>query len=134
MADRETLLALAARCEAAEGPSREMDELIVQASYPELDIRRDGPDGTWRAHGSTIGPDCILRVLDYTASLDAALTLVPEGAGIKLDRHWTTRHDGPVWMAAIYTGLGDVHASEDRPTPALALCCAALRARAGEAG
>ena len=30
MSGRDALLALAARCEAAEGPSRELDEAIVQ--------------------------------------------------------------------------------------------------------
>ena len=121
MSGRDALRALAARCEAADGPSRELDEAIVQGVYPELDIRRDGPDGLWRAHGSTMGRDCILRVEDYTASLDAALTLVPArtmwGAGV--DEDGTGCADMPQHRLL-------VHAR----TPALALCAAALRALA----
>ncbi len=120
-ADPATLTALAARCEAAEGPSRELDEAIVQGVYPELDIRRDGPDGLWRAYGSTMGRDCILRVEDYTASLDAALTLVPARA---------------MWAAGVdEDGMGCADMPQHRMlvharTPALALCAAALRALA----
>ncbi len=64
----------------------------------------------------------------YASSLDAAVTLVPEGAS---------------WNVQMYRGSGDAMVvyedNEDRPdldaeasaaTPALALCAAALRARA----
>jgi hypothetical protein len=56
------LLDLAERCEKSEGPSRELDRDIAQAVegevYPAWSIFNSSP---------------------YTASVDAALTLVPEG-------------------------------------------------------
>ena len=133
MSGRDALLALAARCEAAEGPSRELDEAIVQGVYPELDIRRDGPDGLWRAHGSTMGRACLLRVEDYTASLDAALTLVPKGWRWSLD--YTQRAPYQDCGCAALFAPGDGIKPPDVPetyarTPALALCAAALRALA----
>lgn len=61
----------------------------------------------------------------YTTSLDAALTLVPEGVNIGLhidhngnDCAWSSRAVG--WQPQVTAGC---------VTPALALCAAALRAR-----
>lgn len=140
MTDRDTLLALATLCEDATWPDRALDAAITVAltegatgvERPPLDGLTDEPQAGWLLTFDTPRPwtERWVCVPAYTASLDAALTLVPEGAGIKLDRHWTPRHEGPVWMAVLYTGLGEMHVSEDRPTPALALCAAALLARA----
>ena len=95
---RATLLALAARCEAATGPDRELDaETAVAAGW-----------ARW------LDDEC----LAYTASLDAAVSLVPAG-----------------WTGSIYLdGRGTLY-RDDRwtfidkssATPALALCVAAQR-------
>ena len=99
------LLALAERCEREE-PSFLLDSAITLAMHPEY-----AGEGT-----STV----TAKVHPYTTSIDAAVGLVPEGmawtAGCEPDftpfaRLW--EHD-LVWAS----------------TPALALCAAALRARA----
>ena len=99
------MLALADRCEKASGPDRDLERLI------------------W----SAVGSPAIRPIPVYTASLDAAMSLVPDG-----------------WDCAIYTSDGVAHAgcSPSDPdvrtadtddamsaTAALALCAAALRAR-----
>lgn len=96
---------LIARLEAAEGADRELDVEI------------------WRAVGSSTE----LRFRpEYTASIDAALTLVPE------ECLWRIGHEGddsPGHFLAVAMPLGpQVHATAI--TPALALCMAALKARA----
>lgn len=79
--------------------------------------------------------ECWGSVPDFTTSLDAALTLVPEGWG------WLARsHDGsPAYdgtgrgrggFANVNIGRDDAQFfTEFAATPALALCIAALRAR-----
>jgi hypothetical protein len=94
----EGLLELALRCEATTGPDTALD----------LEIR-DALGLPWRADH-----------LRYTASLDGAVTLVPEGA------QWTLTVDGPRFLAHV-SGFTATAA-----TPALALCSAALRARASQ--
>jgi hypothetical protein len=116
MTNPATLLALAERCEQAAGPDRELDaEISVVVGRHETHVERRS-DGTtkllpWRGDGTgSYNIDC----RRYTASLDAAVTLVPEGCG---------------WMAmnnASKVGVWPSHGA----TPALALCAAALRARA----
>lgn len=73
-----------------------------------------------------------LNLLRYTASLDAALTLVPEGTWWVAGFGRRTKAE-PLGGAAIYysTGLamGTLVAEAEAATPALALCAAALRAR-----
>lgn len=110
------LLELAARCEAATGPDRELDLAIAEALR--LPRQRNGS---------------VNISAPFTASLDAAVTLVLEG--------WD-------WSVGIIKGDGsfppaeanvspnyqpfpvDLDLNADAQTPALALCAAALRARA----
>lgn len=103
MSDRH-LAILAARCEAATGPDRMLDSDIADLCNVEM------PDDPvdWPEH--------------YTASLDAALSLVPEGHGWSYGTHM--KRD-PVGPAAYVDGCSGIGA-----TPALALCVAALRSRA----
>lgn len=61
----------------------------------------------------------------YTASMDAALTLVPDGYDWRVDRI----NSGLTIFASV--GNEDVHFGD---TPAIALCIAALRARKGGEG
>lgn len=95
------LEALAARVEAAVHPSYVLDQDIADAvGYPP------------RA-----------RLPSYTASIDAAVTLVPSGYD------WCVFADG---FAGVGPRVADEvpDASKCGATPALALCAAALRARA----
>jgi hypothetical protein len=95
----ERLLELAERCERATGPNFRLEQEIGAVVFPKLaDI-----------------------YLPYTASLDAAMTLVPDGANVALQTD-----GGPGPIAIVTPGERFARAA----TPALALCAAALRARA----
>ena len=64
----------------------------------------------------------------FTSSIDSALTLVPEGYCFEIRSNPFTRRKS----ATLYT-RGDVLFWVEAPTPALALCIAALKARAAQA-
>jgi hypothetical protein len=99
MSDPATLLALADRCEQAAGPDRELDAEIARFL-----VLTGAEDIARSRYGWSY----------FTASLDAAVTLVPEGCG---------------WM--VMKNVAKVGRWPKRAsTPALALCAAALRARA----
>lgn len=123
-AKRATLLELADRCEQASGPDRELDERISIAVEMKAAIK--------------IGDEILGNVRwapwnapKFTSSLDAALSLVPEGWKWSLHSADDTskpcaycvpnmgRLPWPAWVA-------DIEAT----TPSLALCAAALRALA----
>lgn len=111
------LEALAARCEAAEGADRDLDERIGMA----IGLKR-----TIRIGHECLGNDREVPVNCplYTASIDAALTLVPDGARLSV-----SSIASPGFHAAV---MGYGHRAEGfarATTPALALAAAALRAR-----
>ena len=132
---------LIAALEKAERPSEELDVQIVAflhnaivKRYPPTDDF--GPKNRWqfwsRDGAHFLGSEYKFKVLNYTASLDAALSLVPKGLGYQLDnfshQKWCgltedhqnaegTGHTGPKVSAAIAKTL---------PT---AICIAALRAK-----
>jgi hypothetical protein len=107
---------LIARIEAATGPDRTLDSAIAAAVgfegwTPEAWAAAEADPELWRPS--------IPKAPAYTASLDSALTLVPEGA------HWVLYDDGYA-----YVGPDDEPTAEWRgATPAIALCAAALRSR-----
>jgi hypothetical protein len=106
MTDRAELLALAVRCK-TEGPSQELDHAIWLAIKPEGRAPSD-----WA---------------NYTQSLDAAVTLVPEGLG------WMVRdyRDGAASALVNYPPRTAMkQTAHVASTPALALCAASLRVRA----
>lgn len=118
--DREQLLELAERCEKTTGPKRELDEAI------RLLVERNIVVGLDLAGGYV--PPSTPR---YTESLDAAMQLVPEGwawmAGCAPEaRFFATL--APTDESGIEAEDIDTAAA----TPALALCAAALRARAAD--
>lgn len=107
-ASANTLLKLADRIE-REGPSRKLDHAIADSDE------------------TIFGP-----LLNYTTSIDDALTLVPEG------RSWEVRRSGfgdPA-QACIWNprkspgGRNDIRATLNNGHAAAALCVACLRARA----
>ena len=109
---------LIAALERAEGPSRELDYWCWWRSTDVL--RHDDPEPDDVAED--IRRDIMPR---YTASIDAALSLVPDGwhwavswGGVHLWRHF---EDYPI------PGTGII---VQHKTPAIALCIAALKARA----
>lgn len=140
---------LIAALEAATGPSRELDVRIFALSNDPAIIREPGDHRgrgivTWalsrwiKEEACDASPvwweylaGCV-QAPRYTSSIDTALTLVPEGwswdCGLIINDRDFTSH---VWRdepteAGIMRGKG--------PTPALALCVAALRAREGKDG
>lgn len=111
------LLALAERCEQATGPDRELDARI-EAALAEADFDALANDGVhvrdWNAPA-------------YTASIDAAMSLVPEGREWRV--RWCELPDG-TWASIARIGENGCGLNTSAATPALALCAAALRARA----
>jgi hypothetical protein len=120
------LLQLAERCEKATGPDRELDAEIAEAVGA-----KHGRETGWC--NSENGDYYVIDecAASYTASLDAAMTLVPEGwetsiyiggenANVQMETpamrdEWFDEGGGPIDGTA--------------PTPALVLCAAALRAQ-----
>jgi hypothetical protein len=133
-----TLIALAERCEAATGPDWKLDGLIADELSDWENL-----GGHWEQHKvsgerrRTSYPPAPL----YTASIDAAMTLVPEGWAVGSLEWWPMRSrgagitlletgsiGGADWHG--YDALFHADARARAATPALALCAAALRARA----
>jgi len=101
MTTKEEYLALAERCEREE-PGADLDSAIWKALFPAE------PSANWE---------------DYTSSLDAAVTLVPNGNGYIAGKKSIDTADGVVFGSERTVRV-------TASTPALALCAAALRARA----
>mgnify|MGYP003451725942 CR=1 FL=1 len=129
--DKAQILALADRVEALTGPDRGVDADIV------LFICRGATVGHYTAdddgdivfHAAAIGIRDKSTCPHFTASLDAAMTLVPEGFVFSLDTF-----SSPA-VAKVYLVRHDnccVHTKRHTcATPALALTAASLRAMAG---
>lgn len=115
---RAELLALAERTERAEGADRELDVAIHQTL---------GRPVLWAIDDDGCEYQALVSVPLYTASLDAALSLVPEGRIVRL----LMDPDGR--SAAYVNHPGQIADRRLAATPALALVAAALRARAEEA-
>lgn len=107
-----TTMKLADKIEQAEGPSFALEQEIFRFMNPQ-------------ATDQSVPPN-------YTASLDAAMTLVPEGCGFLLTathmEHWASIVvEGKLMDGTLTTGPS--LASSRAATPALALVAAALRAK-----
>lgn len=125
--------------ESASGADRELDALIAVAvnagSVP--GARKEmSDDPAVRRQGYVRhyfdGAKSLQESRRYTASLDAAMTLVPKGFGWRL---WMPAEDSSERPRITIWGPGRTYAPHDTEaaTPALALCSASLRAReAGE--
>lgn len=100
-----TLSELAAMCEGADVPSYALDKQI----------------GAAVAWPTAVPPS-------FTASLDAAIRLVPEG------HCWTVYSDGCAGVAPKRDDDDLADGATWAATPVLALCAAALRAREAQAG
>lgn len=65
----------------------------------------------------------------YTASLDAAMSLVPEGCLWTMDS-WSARGwSAGIWRPRTRSWLINTDRDRQSPTPAIALCAAALKSR-----
>ena len=124
----EVMMELAERCEKAMGPDRKIDAAICRLiDLPRCEEPDCLPDVFERIIGRVESGDWDQDpdVAFYTASLDAAMTLVPEGW------YWQVGQGNHAW-AAVYENPIPPATRVDpiAATPALALCAAALRARA----
>lgn len=127
------LLELAERIEAATGPDRELDALIlIELEHPSYRLMTMEDAVTFP---DTYATGKIVERVDggwykapaYTGSMDAAAALIPSGLLWTMDS-WSTHQ----WSAGIWRHRGWLFTPDvDRQsrTPALALCAAALRAR-----
>lgn len=127
------------RLEKATGPDRELDALIVaelhdatMRPYPPSDDF--GPHDKWQfwTHDGKhfLGSEAEFPVPAYTSSVDAALTLVPDGLPwmVRRSQPWDAAH--PYCAAYVQTAEHDEHSSLTKATTAArALCIAALKAR-----
>lgn len=120
---------LIAKLESAKEGSRELDgeiyTTVVNTAY-ELTRRVPG-ECQYKAGGHPFGCE------HYTTSIDAALTLVPEELKPGWPLNWSVSllfaPDESWATAKVFSYVGHEWVSERATTPALALCCAALRAR-----
>ena len=151
MTKAEQFEAVALRCEQATRADRELDLAIYLACYPESEIaqwvrdHRRGLDGkmgrAWDLWGANLlfearnaHGDCYhsgrIALPQYTASLDAALTLVPEGMRPSVGQNV---HHG-YWHAFVQSIVDStphqLGVADSNTSGALALCAAAIRARA----
>lgn len=115
------LLQLAERCEREE-PSRSLDaDIAVTQGWKRF------PGDNWT------GPRAAINVPCYTTSLDAAVTLVPPNTYWMIGKGKESA-DEPLYGAIIETALlsrrVELGVGESDKHEALALCAAALRARA----
>jgi hypothetical protein len=117
------LLQLAERVEKATGPDRDLNIAML----PLVGLR-------FVDEGHPIGQVCYdsnnhaVPLPNFTASIDAAMSLVPEGCNFGLgDKDATTK--AWAWVG-LFSGPDNI---ANAATPAIALCAAALRAR-GEGG
>lgn len=138
------LIELAAACEVATGESRELDCSIWFTIHPDKEV-------LWGHSGMNAqreqfkerdlfaafhrDPNCYgFRDRDhsYTSSIDAALTLVPEGRAIRREYLPSASWPHRVWIYR--DSIMPIDDGSRRPvlgrTEALALCAAALKARA----
>lgn len=148
MASEAELLALAERCEKASGPNEELNAAIrcavfaptgafvkqspINAAWCIYEVGYNGRERSWEPRGLSQ----LQRLGDFTASLDAAITLVPDNADSAGERYRLEAYNSPgvleehVRASAWVAGAPRCYAA----TAALALTAAALRARAATIG
>lgn len=124
---------LAARCEAAAGPDRELDCLIFESRHLLLTSSHRGyidgePTGEYYGVDGNQLPE---RAPFYTASIDAAMTLMPplEDTLRPLSILMGVSENGLRFQTVLKNWhWGAVRSSDRCASYALALCAAALRA------
>lgn len=138
------------RVERASGPDRELDAYIrcavfarpgafvrqstINGAWCIFEIRHDGKERLWEPYGLSQ----LQRLGEFTASLDAAMTLVPDGcawAVTNIDGGDYSRFDFDKPTAVVQCRPGAVMADHvSAATPALALSAASLKARLNTEG
>jgi hypothetical protein len=120
------LSALIERVEAADGPDRDIELAIVKFAYAKRWVGLCGYEGRIN-YGPLLWAD--RYGAHFTSSLDAALTLVPEGWQRSI---WIGDSDDQrTALVELCPYDADTEVKVRAATPALALCAAALKARMG---
>ena len=125
---------LITRLQAATGPDRELDAEIFLLQWPGYRLQTDCepfPDQVQPGRIQEIGGFAHRTAPTFTASIDAALTLVPEGYWWNVGHVMGPQPDTQNLFWAMCHMKGEKW-PYDRPiaaTPALAICIAALCAR-----
>jgi len=114
---------LITRLESLTEPSREVDALVHQASQPELADMSTGCAPGWLTGGEH---KFLIKVPEYTASIDAALTLVPEGWFVHECGQISPRDDSN-WYCILARPSAGISQSNHKSFP-VALCIASLKA------
>ena len=126
---------LATRIEQAGGPDRELDlEILSSLGTHVLEKRMRDKKAWWYKIGGRqyerLNADTYAREIPrYTASIDAAMTLVPEGLVWSVMTDFELPGRARLWGSVMPGQVQDRGWSADAATPALALSAAALRAR-----
>ncbi len=133
------MMELITKLEEAKEGSRDLDGLIGLLDNPEFELwTPDWWSGGPNEYLKDDGPPLRYHQLPhYTTSIDAALTLVPEGWFVETISDVRTRvvykgdtHKHQCWRAALqWAATGGNLMRVDAPTPALAICIAALNTR-----
>ena len=134
MTDRATLQALLNRVLEGTGPDRELDAEITRMLLPpDADaVTRSRHGWSYRVFGPDGWDDEWLENKPYTASLDAALTLVPNGYWWQISSGKRRHYDPQAGAELFFAGgpnRGDITVSADAATPPRALIAACLKAR-----
>lgn len=134
------LLELAAKCEGAAGADREVDAILATIREPSFLIHPKSGTSEQYAGWIISGDGFEGPSMEYTASLDAAMRLIREDHTVYLTRPSQTQvypSQNNSYACVAPKGLGGpqfakkrAHLSSYAKTPALALCAAALKARA----
>lgn len=133
--DKQELIALAERVEKLEGPNYAMEIEIFKALHPEYADYVQGRGGLVHpCDGSDVRVLSDVRPPNYTASIDAAITLVPEPGEWQADTLVTGGRPGrPAWFRI--HSLDYINQFEsDAVTMPLAICAASIRAIAEQEG
>ena len=121
--DKQKLLELAERVEGLSGACREVDAAVVTALFPDAQVGEYCGYEDIVFHAAPLVANKEFLPF-FTASIDSAMTLVPEGYD------WVIgRTNGGLTIHAEVGGRGDEYMRFGE-TPALALTAASLRAKA----
>ena len=124
------IAALIARLEKASGADRQLDWEIATKVMGMKPAEGNQPDWTLAMAYDGYAEDALRPTPYYTASIDAALTLLPDGRGWLLGRGHLTLTEPPYGARICSISDPDIeYGVGEGSTPAIALCIACLRAR-----
>ncbi|CUT12514.1 hypothetical protein BF49_3594 [Bradyrhizobium sp.] len=121
---------LVGRCLAAHGPDRELDADIFFETGEFRRKRINSPEMLNREYVRRLGR--VGGVPPFTSSIDAAVALLPAALFWLIGRGRDTRPEEPLGGAIIFApgAIDTIFAEAEAQTVALAMCAAALLARA----